>query len=59
MRERLKCKFCGWTCTKWRTNKKGERRIGFVKLREHIMEEHEELEVAELARQNQDERIYA
>ena len=45
----LKCRFCGWSCLKWKRNKKGKListpETAFQKLKHHIEFRHpEELE---------------
>ena len=54
MKDLLKCRFCGFTCRKWVGRKGQTPRSGFAKLRQHILDYHEEEAVAALARENQD-----
>jgi hypothetical protein len=42
MKDKIKCAFCDWSTFKWRTNKKGERKSGYVRLKEHCLLKHDE-----------------
>jgi hypothetical protein len=39
--ERLKCRYCNWSCLKWRTNKSGKRISGWRKLQYHLLDAHD------------------
>ena len=39
----LKCKLCDWQTKAWTTDKKGRRKSGYPRLREHVYIEHPEM----------------